>query len=396
MKKHLGWALRMLIAAAGVAYILYTLTWTTKVELPDGSALEVSAIDEQWVTLSKPPGSPIGVTVVEGRIERSLLETQDDDKPRLDPSFGVGVRDAEQVYLLAGLGAFAPVFVLSAVRWHVLMRARGIGIHFGRSFRLTMAGMFFNLCMPGTTGGDVMKAFYAAKGTDKRGDAVVSIGVDRVTGLVAQIIFVGTIGLFAMGDPLIRKIVIAMWSGLTLLVVGGAVYTSPTLRAKLRLGRLVGKLPGAGLIAKLDALVAAYRNHLGALATAVAIALPMHVGLASAMALAGFALGVDQSFVYLLGTVPVVLILWSLPISGPLGLGPMDYVAVQLIVGTSGTTPQQALLMFVVYRLYAVAVGLAGALALFGSDAPRGRVPEGDGADASAGDGASAGAPDRA
>ena len=82
--------------------------------------------------------------------------------------------------------------------------------------------------------------------------------------------------------------------------------------------------------------------------------------------LAGFALGVDQPTVYLMSMIPIVLMLWALPVSGPLGLGPLDYVAVQLIVGSSGTTDQQALMMFVAYRLYLVGVGLIGSLSLLG------------------------------
>ncbi|MFN3168733.1 MAG: lysylphosphatidylglycerol synthase transmembrane domain-containing protein [Phycisphaeraceae bacterium] len=372
-KKHLGWVLRLLIAAAGVAYILYTLNWTSRIALPDGSGLHVSRVSERWVTPAKPVETIAGLgdaDIVDGRIRRTALEGGDPDQPALEPSFLVVIREARHGLLFAGLCVFAPVFLIGALRWAVLMRARGIEVRYARAYRLTMAGQFFNLCMPGTTGGDVMKAYYAAKGTRQRADAVVSVAIDRVCGLVGLVLLVGIVGLFSLDDPIVRRLTLGMWAGLFALFLVAGLYASKSLRARLRLGALVGKVPGAGPLRKLDALVAAYRHHLGALLAAVGLSLPIHLCLALSMMLAGYALGIDRPAVFLLSTIPIVLLLWALPVSGPLGLGPLDIVAVQLITAGGETTAQQAVMMFVAYRLFAVAVGLGGSLALFGSDAP--------------------------
>lgn len=379
MKKHLSWVVRLLIAAAGVAYILYTLNWVSRVDFPDGSHLMVSEVSREWVTPAKPVEAVAGVDpadVDQGRIRRAALETGDASRPALHPSFLVLVREARHGLMLAGLCVFAPVFFVGAMRWAVLMRARGIDAGYWRAYRLTMAGQFFNLCMPGTTGGDVMKAYYAAKGTNQRADAVVSVAIDRVCGLVGLVLLVGIIGLFSFDDPVIRKLTLGMWAGLVALMLVAALYASRALRARLRLGALVGRVPGAGALRKLDALVAAYRNHVGALLAAIGLSLPIHLALAVSMMLAGYALGLDRPALFLLSTIPIVLLLWALPVSGPLGLGPLDIVAVQLITSNSDTTPQQAVMMFVAYRLFAVAVGLAGSLALLGAGAPRRSVPD--------------------
>ncbi|MEO0475147.1 MAG: lysylphosphatidylglycerol synthase transmembrane domain-containing protein, partial [Planctomycetota bacterium] len=289
-----------------------------------------------------------------------------DDQPQFKPSFVTILGQADTTRLVFGGLLLIPVVLIATVRWWVLMRARGIQVGLARVGRLALAGYFFNLCMPGTTGGDVMKAYYAAKGTDQRADAVVSIGIDRLCGLVGLVLLVGLLGLLSLDDPLILKITIAMWSGLAALITVAWLYTSPTLRNKLRLGAKLGKLPGSKLLRNLDAWVSAYRRHLGSLAAAVGLSVLIHLGVAIAMASAGFALGIDQPLVILMSMIPIVLMLWSLPVSGPLGLGPLDYVAVLLIVGSSQTTDQQALMMFVAFRLYLVAVGLIGSLALLG------------------------------
>jgi hypothetical protein len=377
MKKHLGWMIRMLIAALGVGYILYTLSWSDKVYLPAGYVVSegIAGGDsgrsypileelENGYTLD-PPDDGHGHGPDAGWIEKSELVSTGDG-PKFKPSFVTILKQSDGTLLIFGGLFFIPIVLLATLRWWVLMRARGIDVGVGRVGRLTLAGFFFNLCMPGTTGGDVMKAFYAAKGTDRRADAVVSIGIDRLCGLVGLILLVGLVGLLSLNDPLIRKLTIAMWCGLVVLTLIAWLYTSPTLRRRLRLGAKLDKLPGAKVLRNLDAWVSAYRRHLGSLGGAIGLSLLIHLSLVSAMMLAGFALGVEQPVVYLMSTIPIVLMLWSLPVSGPLGLGPLDYVAVQLIVGSSATTDQEALMMFVAYRLYLIGVGLFGSLALLG------------------------------
>ncbi|MEM9345644.1 MAG: lysylphosphatidylglycerol synthase transmembrane domain-containing protein [Planctomycetota bacterium] len=375
MKKHLGWVIRMLIAALGIGYILYTLSWSDQVYLPPEYELAPKIQGGEQ-------GADYDIMTVEGGRYRIGIEAENywpeeawiaesdfgtnEDQPQFKPSFITILRQADKALLIGGGLIMAPIVLLASLRWWVLMRARGIPIAYTKVGRLTLAGYFFNLCMPGTTGGDVMKAYYAAKGTRQRADAVVSIGIDRLCGLVGLIILVALIGLLSLDDPLIRRITIAMWLGLAGLVSVAWVYTSPTLRAKLRLEARFGNLPGAKLIRKVDAWVGAYRRHLGALSAAIGLSLLIHTCLATTMTLAGFALGIEQPAVFLISMIPIVLMLWSLPVSGPLGLGPLDYVAVQLIVGGSPTTDQQALMMFVAFRLYLVGVGLVGAIALLG------------------------------
>ena len=377
MKKHLGWVIRLIIAALGIGYILFTLSWSDQVWLPAGyiagpgvhggeagqvyPVLDQSA-DAYWIA---PSGDEHNAGPNSTWLAKSKLGTGD-DQPQFKPSFITILTQADAALLIFGGLMFVPIVLLAMLRWWILMRARGIDVGVSRVGRLTLAGYFFNLCMPGTTGGDVMKAYYAAKSTDQRADAVVSIGIDRLCGLIGLVLIVGLIGLFSLDDPLIRKLTIAMWCLFIAMTLAAWLYTSPVIRRRLKLGAKFGKLPGAKVIRNLDTWVCAYRRHLGALASAIVLSLVIHLCLASAMSLAGFALDVDQPWLYLIGTIPIVLLLWSLPVSGPLGLGPLDYVAVQLIVGSGETSDQQVLMMFVAFRLYLVVAGLIGSLALLG------------------------------
>ena len=356
MKQHLGVALRLAVAAAGITFLILTLNWSDRVVLPDGSSYAVSAVTPRALTLD---GVPAGHGLLTPTMAREALESGDRARPRFCPSVATTVREADAGLLCLGLGLLAPVYLLGAARWYLLMRVRGMSVTPAKALRLTMAGVFFSLCMPGATGGDLMKAYYAAKGSSRRSVAVMSVVVDRACGLLGLVLLVALVGLTMLDHPVVRKITLLMWAGLLGVLLLAWLYSSPTLRRRL------SGLPGrAGRLRHLDNAAVAYARHKGALAGAVLMSLPIHLLVALSIATAGYALGITQPMGYLLGTVPVAVLVGSLPISGPLGLGPMDVVTVGLLADGVRATAHQAAMMMVVYRGYVVVLGLLGAIGL--------------------------------
>lgn len=80
------------------------------------------------------------------------------------------------------LGQFIFVF-----RWLTLLRVQGISINYFAAVRLHFLGLFYNNCLPGAVGGDVLRAWYVTKHTEKKIEAALSVFVDRVIGLVCTI-----------------------------------------------------------------------------------------------------------------------------------------------------------------------------------------------------------------
>ena len=76
--------------------------------------------------------------------------------------------------------------VLSAWKWQLLLRARGVEISLGESCRLYWAGMFGNLWLPTNIGGDGLRAFLLAPRAGLAAGAA-SIAVERLTGFAALI-----------------------------------------------------------------------------------------------------------------------------------------------------------------------------------------------------------------
>ncbi|MHC4158424.1 MAG: lysylphosphatidylglycerol synthase transmembrane domain-containing protein [Planctomycetota bacterium] len=75
-----------------------------------------------------------------------------------------------------------------SLRWLLLIRTQSIHIKFWPAVRLVFLGLFYNNFMPSSVGGDLIRAWYVTKHTDKKFEAVLSVFVDRVVGLTSTLI----------------------------------------------------------------------------------------------------------------------------------------------------------------------------------------------------------------
>ncbi len=88
-------------------------------------------------------------------------------------------------FLLMGV-----TLALGVVRWQMVLRVHGLKLSWGRAGEISFVAHFFNSFLLGSTGGDLMKAYYAARETHhKKTEAVVTVFVDRLLGLWAMLLF---------------------------------------------------------------------------------------------------------------------------------------------------------------------------------------------------------------
>ena len=93
-------------------------------------------------------------------------------------------------YFLPSLLCVGATVTLGAWRWHLLLRAQGIAVTFGKTFQISMIGQFFNGFLLGSTGGDVLKAYYGTRETEKsKTEAITSVFVDRILGFFSMLLF---------------------------------------------------------------------------------------------------------------------------------------------------------------------------------------------------------------
>jgi len=107
----------------------------------------------------------------------------------------VGWGNLAKTLLSINLGVFAVALgifiigqILIGLRWWLLLRSQSIFIGFWVAVRLYFLGWFYNNFMPGSVGGDLIRAWYVTKHTDKKFEAVLSVFVDRVIGLASTLI----------------------------------------------------------------------------------------------------------------------------------------------------------------------------------------------------------------
>lgn len=107
------------------------------------------------------------------------------------------LKTARKDYLLAAVGTLLFVVLLGATRWYLLLRSQHIFFKKYTVFWMTSVGYFFNSILIGATGGDVPKAWYVANGAPKqKPQAMLSIGIDRIIGMLALMVFATVCVLF--------------------------------------------------------------------------------------------------------------------------------------------------------------------------------------------------------
>jgi glycosyltransferase 2 family protein len=116
-----------------------------------------------------------------------------------------GLGDVWQRHVVEGrpvhLGFFFVAFVLYSVatvitllRWYILVRAQDLPITLLEALRLGLIGCFYNAFLPGSVGGDIIKAASLARGQSRRTVAVATVIMDRVIALWGLIWFVAVLG----------------------------------------------------------------------------------------------------------------------------------------------------------------------------------------------------------
>jgi uncharacterized protein (TIRG00374 family) len=316
--------------------------------------------------IANPPGSA-GAWVPPSAVWGYKLKVP---HPLVEIGLGRMVKDASSGnkpwLLVLAVVIFPVTFLVTTVRWHRLLAAVEIHLTLGRTLVLNMVGAFFNTFMPGSTGGDVLKAYYASKQTTHRTRAVMSVFVDRVIGLIALVIMGGAMAAyqyFTSGpdDPVAHACGrIALLSAL--IIFGTAlvlwIFYYPRLRRVSGLDWLIVRLPKQKQVKNAMETMDLYRRHKWLVLQALIVTFPVHITVVISALLAGKALGLGLPPLYYFVAVPVIVLVGSIPIS-PQGAGVMEYFAVML-VGRQGGTVSQAFALTMSIRMVQILWNLTG------------------------------------
>jgi hypothetical protein len=147
-------------------------------------------------------------------------------------------------WFCAALALYGVAQAISALRWQLLAQPLGFRASYGRHVSLYCVGMFFNLFLPTSLGGDVVKAWRLAEHAHglprRRWRAVLSVFSERFCGLLA-LLLLATAATAAAIDLLPLWILAMVWGLAAGCVVGLALL--PLAASRLaKAGKLVHAL----------------------------------------------------------------------------------------------------------------------------------------------------------
>lgn len=250
--------------------------------------------------------------------------------------FASSIAGVNKLLLGLAIGGFLLSVLITAVRWWVLLKIQNIVVGLWEVVRLTFLGQFFNFIVPGTVGGDLVKAYYVSKHTPHKAAVLVSVFVDRLLGFAELTLLAATMTaaalLVGMSDfDKLAKPMIAIGAVLVLLALMLTFLLSGRFRRALHLQKLYRRLPIAHHIAAAGSAVGLYKKRMGTLAKAVGITVGAHVFFVGAIALVGMSLSLDVPWYSYYIFVPLIYIAGSVPIT-PGGVGVIEGLYVALFV----------------------------------------------------------------
>jgi uncharacterized protein (TIRG00374 family) len=253
---------------------------------------------------------------------------------------------------------------IEAARLVVLFRAAELKLSFGGAYRVVMIGTFFNFCIPGGTGGDVVKLYYLAAGNRRKGIEVATVLlVDRAVALGALMLLV--LGLSAINAErvaangvLIGLVGTAAVAFCSVLLVAGCV-SSRRLRQSRLYERVMRMVPLRAYVERAAEAAHAFGGRKRTVLAAASLSFVGHMGTGLMFVLIGSVVlpAIPALITALLALMGMVAN--ALPIT-PGGLG-VGEAAFDQLFGVLGVTGAAALL--IVWRLGLVPFATLGALA---------------------------------
>jgi glycosyltransferase 2 family protein len=252
-----------------------------------------------------------------------------------------GLLVAWPITLLAFV-VFAIDSVITAARLCLLLRPTGARLSLYDSSRLTFMGMFFTICLPGGTGGDAVRIYYASIGNQgSRAELATVILFDRVVGLFAMFLWPVMAAPFfprLLGNsPVIRNLIFAAAIAALTMLCGMILMLSPRVRRNGLVVWAFRRLPLGGLLERIVDTLHGYRHDLSALLSAIGISLVAHtlaVGVALLISLAIDPGGFSWEIAVL---VPLGFMANAFPFTpGGLGVGEAAFDALFRMAGLRG------------------------------------------------------------
>ena len=290
-------------------------------------------------------------------------------------------------YFVLSLATFVVAQVVLTALWWLLLRAQSIHISMRAATRLFFLGLFYNNVMPGAVGGDVLKAWYVTKHTNKRLEGALSVLVDRVIGLVGLVLMgMFTYSVFLRGRTLEqgpgeeqgpggwlsqhKGVILGLCLGICVAAVA-LVLAHPAGRRRVMQAARQFQDRGLALLKRIkDALVVYCARPWTVLGAFILTFIAQSMVIVSFWPI-GRNLGIQVGLKYYFVIFAIMWVVAAVPVS-PAGLGIFEWGTKKGFVALTGADPASALAIALCQRLIWLLGSLPGALIhLLGAHLPR-------------------------
>jgi uncharacterized protein (TIRG00374 family) len=263
--------------------------------------------------------------------------------------------------ILAALLVLLTALIVQSQRLCVLMKPLGMYLSLYSAVKLNLMGLFFNFCLPGATGGDAIKIYYALEGNKGRRTEVATLMLfDRAVGMF------GLLMLPLLVTPLLPNFRDSMVRFSGLLITAAVVATGMLLAVLICLtsrirnsaftAKIFDKLPLGHYAKRIFDAIHEFRTNPSSLPTAVGLSLLTHCTTVGGLMLLARATEFSGSIWDISVLAPLGLVANALPVTpGGLGVGEAAFNRLFLIAGITGGAD-----LLIGWRLLMIVLGIIG------------------------------------
>jgi len=274
------------------------------------------------------------------------------------------IAKADRTWLLIGLPVALVGEVANIVRWQILMRVQGMFMSWRRATMLFFVGLFFNLFMPGYTGGDFARLYYLMREfPDKKKESILTVVMDRLIGMAALV-------LTALLTTILRWhwlqktpqatvllwVLLSMLIGFVLITAGSFAVTGFKL-----VDRLPQHFPFRDRLVETSEAYHLFARSKKSLLFAFLLSFPVLFSFYGAFYSTSISLGAGVSVLDMCSIMPIVTAIISLPIT-PSGIGFRESLLGILLNDLCNVPTEIGVLISLIGFAYFVLFGVAGGI----------------------------------
>ncbi|MEI6831329.1 MAG: lysylphosphatidylglycerol synthase transmembrane domain-containing protein [Candidatus Omnitrophota bacterium] len=232
------------------------------------------------------------------------------------------IKRTDKLFLATGFVIFFFGYFLGFLRWRMLLKAANICIPLKKLISSFSGGIFFNVFLPSTIGGDIVRSADLAEHTKRAKTVIATVFLDRLSGYIGLVIVI-------LPAILLRKDLIhdnVVFSSITVMIALLVIVL--LILFNNRIYSIVTKFlstPGAGKIKEtikdMHQEIHIFRNHKKVIIYNLALSTLIQVISPLGVYFIACSLGLKVNFIYFLIFLPIIGAVTLIPISiGGLGL----------------------------------------------------------------------------